>query len=212
MSLLEQISTALQKGKAKDIKELVQQAIDQNIPAETILNDGLMAGMNVIGGKFKRNEVFVPEVLVAGRAMNIGTAMLKPLLVKDGVKNKGKVVIGTVKGDLHDIGKNLVRLMMEGKGLEVIDLGTDVPPEVFVQTAIDSGCQVICCSALLTTTMYAIKDVIAAMKAAGIREQVKIMVGGAPITQTFCDQIGADCYMPDATSAAVAAVDLCQAS
>ncbi|MEN6338877.1 MAG: cobalamin-dependent protein, partial [Clostridiaceae bacterium] len=129
-----------------------------------------------------------------------------------GVEAAGKVCLGTVQGDLHDIGKNLVRLMMEGKGLQVIDLGTDVPPEVFVQTAIDSGCQVICCSALLTTTMYAIKDVIAAMKAAGIRDKVKIMIGGAPITQTFCDQVGADCYMPDATSAAVAAVGLCQAS
>jgi len=211
MSVLDEISEQLQAGKAKIVKELVSRAIEEGFGAKQILEEGLLSGMGIVGVKFKNNEVFVPEVLVAARAMNMGVEVLKPLLAESGVKATGKVCLGTVQGDLHDIGKNLVRLMMEGKGLEVIDLGTDVPPEVFVQTAIDSGCQVICCSALLTTTMYAIKDVIAAMKAAGIREQVKIMVGGAPITQTFCDQIGADCYMPDATSAAVAAVDLCQA-
>ena len=212
MSILDEISEQLQSGKAKIVKELVAQADQEGCSAKQILEEGLLSGMGIVGVRFKNNEVFVPEVLVAARAMNMGVEVLKPLLAESGVKATGKVCLGTVQGDLHDIGKNLVRLMMEGKGLEVIDLGTDVPPEVFVQTAIDSGCQVICCSALLTTTMYAIKDVIAAMKAAGIREQVKIMVGGAPITQTFCDQIGADCYMPDATSAAVAAVSLCQAS
>ena len=208
MSLLEQISTALQKGKAKDIKELVQQAIDQNIPAETILNDGLMAGMNVIGGKFKRNEVFVPEVLVAGRAMNIGTAMLKPLLVKDGVKNKGKVVIGTVKGDLHDIGKNLVRMMIEAKGFEVIDLGVDVPGESFLKTAQDSQVDIVCLSALLTTTMNEMRNIVELFEGAGVRERFKIMIGGAPITQSFCTTIGADIYTPDAASAADAAIGL----
>ena len=208
MSLLEQISTALQKGKAKDIKELVQQAIDQNIPAETILNDGLMAGMNVIGGKFKRNEVFVPEVLVAGRAMNIGTAMLKPLLVKDGVKNKGKVVIGTVKGDLHDIGKNLVRMMIEAKGFEVIDLGVDVPGESFLKTAQESQVDIVCLSALLTTTMNEMRNVVELFEAAGVRERFKIMIGGAPITQSFCNAIGADSYTPDAATAADAALEL----
>ena len=208
MSLLEQISTALQKGKAKDIRELVQQAIDQNIPAETILNDGLMAGMNVIGGKFKRNEVFVPEVLVAGRAMNIGTAMLKPLLVKDGVKNKGKVVIGTVKGDLHDIGKNLVRMMIEAKGFEVIDLGVDVPGESFLKTAQDSQVDIVCLSALLTTTMNEMRNVVELFEGAGVRERFKIMIGGAPITQSFCTTIGADIYTPDAASAADAAMGL----
>ena len=208
MSLLEQISTALQKGKAKDIKELVQQAIDQNIPAETILNDGLMAGMNVIGGKFKRNEVFVPEVLVAGRAMNIGTAMLKPLLVKDGVKNKGKVVIGTVKGDLHDIGKNLVRMMIEAKGFEVIDLGVDVPGESFLKTAQESQVDIVCLSALLTTTMNEMKCVVEEFQKAGVRERYKIMIGGAPITQSFCNAIGADSYTPDAATAAEAALEL----
>ena len=208
MSLLEQISTALQKGKAKDIKELVQQAIDQNIPAETILNDGLMAGMNVIGGKFKRNEVFVPEVLVAGRAMNIGTAMLKPLLVKDGVKNKGKVVIGTVKGDLHDIGKNLVRMMIEAKGFEVIDLGVDVSGESFLKTAQESQVDIVCLSALLTTTMNEMRNVVELFEGAGVRERFKIMIGGAPITQSFCTTIGADIYTPDAASAADAAIGL----
>ena len=208
MSLLEQISTALQKGKAKDIKELVQQAIDQNIPAETILNDGLMAGMNVIGGKFKRNEVFVPEVLVAGRAMNIGTAMLKPLLVKDGVKNKGKVVIGTVKGDLHDIGKNLVRMMIEAKGFEVIDLGVDVPGESFLKTAQESQVDIVCLSALLTTTMNEMRNVVELFEGAGVRERFKIMIGGAPITQSFCNAIGADSYTPDAATAADAALEL----
>ena len=212
MSVLDEISEQLQAGKAKIVKELVSRAVEEGFSAKQILEEGLLSGMGIVGVKFKNNEVFVPEVLVAARAMNMGVEVLKPLLAESGVKATGKVCLGTVQGDLHDIGKNLVRLMMEGKGLEVIDLGTDVPPEVFVQTAIDSGCQIICCSALLTTTMYAIKDVIAAMKAAGIRDQVKIMVGGAPITQTFCDQIGADCYMPDATSAAVAAVSLCQAS
>lgn len=208
MSLLEQISTALQKGKAKDIKELVQQAIDQNIPAETILNDGLMAGMNVIGGKFKRNEVFVPEVLIAGRAMNIGTAMLKPLLVKDGVKNKGRVVIGTVKGDLHDIGKNLVRMMIEAKGFEVIDLGVDVPGESFLKTAQESQVDIVCLSALLTTTMNEMRSVVELFEGAGVRERYKIMIGGAPITQSFCNTIGADIYTPDAASAADAAMGL----
>ncbi|MEN6594118.1 MAG: corrinoid protein [Clostridiaceae bacterium] len=212
MSVLDEISEQLQAGKAKVVKELVSRAVEEGFSAKQILEEGLLSGMGIIGVKFKNNEVFVPEVLVAARAMNMGVEVLKPLLAEAGVEAAGKVCLGTVQGDLHDIGKNLVRLMMEGKGLQVIDLGTDVPPEVFVQTAIDSGCQVICCSALLTTTMYAIKDVIAAMKAAGIRDKVKIMIGGAPITQTFCDQVGADCYMPDATSAAVAAVGLCQAS
>ena len=208
MSLLEQISTALQKGKAKDIKELVQQAIDQNIPAETILNDGLMAGMNVIGGKFKRNEVFVPEVLIAGRAMNIGTAMLKPLLVKDGVKNKGRVVIGTVKGDLHDIGKNLVRMMIEAKGFEVIDLGVDVPGESFLKTAQEGQFDIVCLSALLTTTMNEMRNVVNVFEEAGARDSVKIMIGGAPITHSFCTTIGADRYTPDAGSAAEVALEL----
>ena len=212
MAILDEISEQLQLGKAKVVKQLVTQAVEEGMSAKEILEDGLLKGMGVIGAKFKNNEVFVPEVLVAARAMNMGAEVLKPLLADAGVKATGKVCLGTVQGDLHDIGKNLVRLMMEGKGIEVIDIGTDVPPDVFVQTAIDNNCQIICCSALLTTTMYAIKDVVAAMKTAGIRDKVKIMIGGAPITQAFCDQVGADCYMPDATSAAIAAVELCKAS
>lgn len=181
------------------------------MPVKDILDDGLLDGMGIIGVKFKNNEVFVPEVLVAARAMNAGAELLKPLLAEAGIKSTGKVCIGTVKGDLHDIGKNLVKMMMEGKGLEVIDLGTDVEPERYVQTAVNEGCQVICCSALLTTTMGVMKDVVAASESAGIRDKVKIMVGGAPVTQSFCEQIGADCYTPDAATAADAAVGLCGA-
>ena len=211
MELLQQISELLQKGKAKDVKALVQRAIDEGMNAQTILEQGLLSGMNIVGEKFKNNEVFVPEVLVAARAMNQGTALLKPLLMAEGMKNKGKVCIGTVKGDLHDIGKNLVKMMLEGKGLEVIDLGTDVAPETFVQTAKEQNCQIICCSALLTTTMGVMGDVVKAAEAAGIRGAVKIMVGGAPVTEAFCKQIGADAYTPDAASAADAAAKFCAA-
>ncbi len=206
---LHEISVQLQAGKAKIVKGLVQQAINEGVPAQEILEKGLLDGMNVIGEKFKNNEVFVPEVLIAARAMNQGVALLKPLLAEAGVKASGKVCIGTVQGDLHDIGKNLVKLMLEGKGLEVIDLGTDVAPETFVQTAIDQNCQIICCSALLTTTMGVMADVVKAAESAGIRDKVKIMIGGAPVNQAFCDQIGADVYTSDAASVAEAAVALC---
>lgn len=209
---LQEISTQLQAGKAKNVKALVQQAIDEGIPAKTILEEGLLSGMNIIGEKFKNNEVFVPEVLVAARAMNVGVALLKPLLAESGVKATGRVCIGTVKGDLHDIGKNLVKMMLEGKGLEVVDLGTDVAPETFVKTAQEQNCQVICCSALLTTTMGTMGDVVKQAEAAGIRDSVKIMVGGAPVTEAFCRQIGADAYTSDAASAADVAVSFCQAS
>ncbi len=208
--ILQEISAQLQAGRAKNVKALVQQAIEEEIPAQQILEEGLLSGMNVIGEKFKNNEVFVPEVLVAARAMNTGAALLKPLLAADGVKATGKVCIGTVRGDLHDIGKNLVKMMLEGKGLEVIDLGTDVAPETFVRTAIDEGCQVICCSALLTTTMGVMEEVVKAAEAAGIRDKVKIMVGGAPVTAAFCEQIGADAYTPDAASASEVAVSFCK--
>ncbi len=207
--MLSQISENLQKGKAKVVKQLVQEAIDAGISAQEILEKGLIAGMNVVGEKFRNNEIFVPEVLVAARALNMGSALLKPLLVADGVKASGRVCIGTVQGDLHDIGKNLVKMMMEGKGLEVIDLGTDVAPETFVKTAIEQDCQIICCSALLTTTMPVMAEVVKAAEAAGIREKVKIMIGGAPVTDEFRAQIGADAYTPDAASAADAAVAFC---
>ena len=210
MSIYLEISVNLQKGKAKIVKELVQKAVDDGLPAAQILGEGLLSGMNVIGEKFKNNEVYVPEVLVAARAMNMGMQILKPLLVEDGVQSTGKVCIGTVQGDLHDIGKNLVKMMMEGKGLEVVDLGTDVSPETFVNTAVEQNCQIICCSALLTTTMEVMAAVVKAAENAGIRDKVKIMVGGAPVTEEFCNQIGADKYTSDAASAADAAVELCR--
>ena len=207
--MLNRISENLQIGKAKIVKQLVQEAIDAGIPAQDILEKGLLAGMSIVGEKFKKNEVFVPEVMVAARAMNMGAQVLKPLLAESGAKATGRVCIGTIQGDLHDIGKNLVKMMMEGKGLEVIDLGTDVAPETYVKTAIEQDCQVICCSALLTTTMPLMADVVKAAEAAGIRDKVKIMIGGAPVTEEFCAQIGADVYTGDAASAADAAVRLC---
>ena len=210
MIILSEISENLQKGKSKIVKELVQKALDEGIDPTAILNEGLLSGMSIVGERFKNNEIFIPEVLIAARAMNMGTALLKPRLAQEGVPTVGKVCIGTVQGDLHDIGKNLVRMMLEGKGFEVIDLGTDVAPETFVKTAIEQDCKIICCSALLTTTMTAIADVVKAAEEAGIRDQVKIMAGGAPVTQQFCDQIGVDVYTVDAASAANAAYELCK--
>ena len=206
---LQEISVQLQAGKAKIVKTLVQQAIDEGIPAQRILEEGLLSGMNEVGEKFKNNEIFVPEVLVAARAMNMGAGLLKAQLAEEGVKATGKVCIGTVKGDLHDIGKNLVRMMMESKGLEVIDLGVDVSPETFVRTAREQNCQIICCSALLTTTMGVMADVVKAVEADGLRDSVKIMIGGAPVTEAFCRQIGADAYTPDAATAAETAAAFC---
>lgn len=211
MQILTEISENLQKGKAKIVKELVQKGLDEGIPVQQILNDGLLHGMGIIGTKFKNNEIFVPEVLVAARAMNMGVELLKPLMQTEGIQSAGKVCLGTVKGDLHDIGKNLVKMMMEGKGIEVIDLGTDVAPETFVETAVKENCQVICCSALLTTTMGVMADVVTAAKDAGIRDCVKIMIGGAPVTEAYCQQVGADKYTSDAASAAEAALAYCKA-
>lgn len=210
MNILNEISENLQKGKAKIVRELVGQAVDQGIPAAEILEKGLMAGMDVVGEKFKNNQVYVPEVLVAARAMNMGVELLKPLMAEGEKVSVGKVCIGTVKGDLHDIGKNLVKMMMEGKGLEVVDLGTDVAPETYVETAKQQGCQIICCSALLTTTMSVMGDVVKMAEQEGIRDKVKIMIGGAPVTESFCREIGADKYTPDAASAADAAVEFCR--
>lgn len=209
MSILNDISENLQKGKAKIVKELVQQAIDAGMDPQEILG-GLLSGMDVVGEKFKNAEVYIPEVLVAARAMNQGASLLKPLLAEAGAVAAGKVCIGTVQGDLHDIGKNLVKMMMEGKGLEVVDLGTDVSPETFVKTAIEENCQVICCSALLTTTMGVMGDVVKAAVAAGVRDKIKIMIGGAPVSDEFCREIGADAYCADAASAADTAVALCK--
>lgn len=210
MNLLMEISENLQKGRAKIVKELVQQAIDEGMDVKTILEQGLLHGMSIIGGKFKINEVYVPDVLIAARAMNAGTELLKPLLVTSGVKAKGKVVLGTVKGDLHDIGKNLVRMMMEGKGLEVIDLGVDVSADKFVEAAISNEANIIACSALLTTTMTEMKTVVERVNASPLAGKVKIMVGGAPVTDNFMVSIGADAYAADAASAAEDALAICQ--
>ena len=207
--ILQEISEKLQAGKAKIVKGLVQQAIDEGYTPQDILEKGLLHGMGIIGEKFKRNEVFVPEVLVAARAMSQGTAVLKPLLVGENIKPAGKACIGTIKGDLHDIGKNLVKMMMESKGFEVIDLGTDVAPETFVKTAIEQDCQLICISALLTTTMSGMEDVVNAVKEAGIADKVRVMVGGAPLTDAFAKKIGADAYTADATTAAEVALQFC---
>lgn len=208
-NILSEISKFLQQGRAKNVKELVSQALEQGISPKDILEEGLIAGMNVIGEKFKNNEVYVPEVLVAARAMNMGSEVLKPHLVASGVKPIGKVILGTVEGDLHDIGKNLVKMMMEGKGIEVIDLGVDVKPEQFVAAAKEHNAQIIACSALLTTTMGKMADVVKAVKAEGL--DVKVMIGGAPITQSYCDSIGADAYTPDAATAAETAAAFCKA-
>lgn len=205
MEILDNISQALQKGKAKDVKAFVEQALKDGLQPQTILNDGLLAGMGVVGVKFKNNEVYVPDVLIAARAMKAGTEILKPLLAAAGSKALGKIILGTVKGDLHDIGKNLVGMMMEGQGIEVVDLGTDVPAERFIEAAKEQNARIICCSALLTTTMGEMKNVVEAAKAAGIREQVTIMVGGAPVNDAFAKSIGADIYSPDAATAAEAA-------
>lgn len=209
MAIVEEISMFLQRGRAPKVKELVMQAIEEGVEAKTILEEGLLSAMSIVGDKFKRNEVFVPEVLVAARAMNAGVEVLRPYLVAAGVTTKGKAVIGTVKGDLHDIGKNLVKMMLEGKGLEVIDLGVDVSAEIFVEKAIEYNVDVICCSALLTTTMDEMKNVVEVAQEKGVRDKVKIMIGGAPVTQSFCDSIGADYYTSDAASAAEVALKIC---
>ncbi len=207
MADLSALAESVINGKAKDAKELTQKAIDEGVPVSEILNNGLVKGMSVVGEKFKNNEFYVPEVLIAARAMHSAMDILKPLLASSGVEPIGKVAIGTVKGDLHDIGKNLVVMMLEGAGFEVIDLGIDVPPEKFVQAAKD-GAQVIAMSALLTTTMTAMKTTIDALEEAGVRDKVKTLIGGAPVTQNYADEIGADGYARDAASGADKAKEL----
>ncbi|NLP47837.1 MAG: cobalamin-binding protein [Clostridiales bacterium] len=210
MQILEDMSLALQQGRKPKVEELVGQALDLGLSPKQILEEGLLDGMGIIGEKFKCNEVFVPEVLVAARAMNAGAALLKPYLTEEDAVNKGTVVLGTVRGDLHDIGKNLVKMMMEGRGLTVIDLGVDIPAERFIEAAIEHDACVICCSALLTTTMDQMKNVVDLANSQGVRGKFKIMVGGAPVTETFCRDIGADRYEADAASAAEAALEFCQ--
>ncbi|NLC43749.1 MAG: cobalamin-binding protein [Clostridiales bacterium] len=208
MANLREIADFLKAGNAPKVKELVQAAVDEGVDPVAILNESLIVGMGEIGVLFKNNEVYVPEVLIAARAMKAGMAIVKPLLVEKDVKAVGKVVIGTVKGDLHDIGKNLVGMMLEGAGFEVIDLGIDVSPEKFIDAIKGTQAEGVAMSALLTTTMPGMKDTIEAFKTAGIRDQVKIMIGGAPVTENYSDEIGADGYAPDAASAAELAKDL----
>jgi len=205
---LKQLADAIIAGNRDRAKELTEQALGQKVPPEKIINEGLIAGMSVVGAKFKANEFYVPEVLIAARAMHASLDLLRPLIAERGIEPVGKVAIGTVKGDLHDIGKNLVAMMLEGAGYQVNDLGVDVKPEQFIEAVKDKKVQVIALSALLTTTMPAMADTIKAIKAAGVRDKVKVMIGGAPVTQSYADEIGADGYAPDAASAVDKAAEL----
>ena len=206
--ILDQISEQLIKGRAPEVKQLVQQAIDQGIGADKILNQGLVAGMSVVGDKFKKNEFYVPEVLIAARAMKEGMQLIRPLLKESGVKAKGTVCMGTVKGDLHDIGKNLVCMMLEGAGFDVVDLGVNVDADKFLAAAKENDADLIGMSALLTTTMGSMKMTVDTFKEAGLHGKVKVIVGGAPLTQSFADEIGADGYAADAASAVDVANEL----
>ncbi|MGD9498790.1 MAG: corrinoid protein [Armatimonadota bacterium] len=201
MADLQALAEAVINGKKEEAERLTREAIESGIDPGTIINDGLIAGMTVVGEKFKNNEFYVPEVLIAARAMQSAMSLVKPLLGEDEVISKGKVVIGTVKGDLHDIGKNLVAMMLEGGGYEVIDLGVDVAPEKFVSAAVENNADVIALSALLTTTMPSMKDTVDALTEAGLKGKIKVIIGGAPVTQSYADEIGADGYAPDAASA-----------
>ncbi len=206
--LVKEIYTNVMEGEADAVKENVQAALDSGIAASVILNEGMIAAMGEVGRLFEEGEYFVPEMLIAARAMQTGQALLKPYLKEADVKSAGTVVLGTVKGDLHDIGKNLVAMMLEGAGFEIVDLGTDVAPEKFVEIIRAQGAQIVALSALLTTTMPAMKATIDALTAAGLRGQVKVMIGGAPITQDYAAQIGADGYAPDASRAVATAKSL----
>lgn len=202
MDLLAQITETLQQGRAKEVQDLVGAALAEGIGADRILQEGLLAGMMILGEKFRRNEVYVPDVLIASRAMNAGIEILRPHLAAAGTQSIGKVVLGTVQGDLHDIGKNLVKIMFQGAGFDVIDLGVDVSAQRFVEAVRAEKARILAMSALLTTTMVYMKQVIEAVEKAGLRDQVIIMVGGAPITESYAASIGADLYAPDAASAA----------
>lgn len=210
MSVYEDLSTFVQQGRVNNVKEIIAAELEKGTNAQTLLQEGLLVGMAVVGEKFKNNQVFVPEVLIAARAMQAGIDSLAAALAAEKAESKGKVVLGTVKGDLHDIGKNLVKIMLESKGLDVIDLGVDVSAEKFVDTAIKEGAQIIACSALLTTTMSVMQEVVDKANEKGIRDKVKIMVGGAPVTEEFKNKIGADYYSADASSASDIALQICQ--
>ncbi|SHH48562.1 methyltransferase cognate corrinoid proteins [Sporobacter termitidis DSM 10068] len=209
MTTLERISDYLQKGRSAKVQEAVQQALEEKIPPRIIMEKGLLDGMRVVANLFKLDEVFVPQVLVASRAINAGLQILKPYLLEDSSESPGIIVIGTVKGDMHDIGKNIVRIMMESKGLKVVDLGVDVSAEQFFSAAVENNADIVCCSALLTATMEEMRHVVELFSEKNYRDKVKIMVGGAPVTQRFCDHIGADIYTDDAVEAATVAFDLC---
>lgn len=200
MAVLDTIKEAVINGKKPDAVAGVQQALSEGMGAGTILNEGLIPAMAEVGKRFEEGEYFVPEMLIAARAMQAGLDLLKPLLAQSGVEPLATVAIGTVKGDLHDIGKNLVAIMLEGAGFAIKDLGVNATPEKFVQ-AVQDGAQVVAMSALLTTTMPSMKTTLEALKAAGLRDRVKVMIGGAPVTQSYADEIGADGYSPDASSA-----------
>ncbi len=199
--ILQKIASNLYSGEDQVVAELVQKALDQGLPPGEILKGGLIAGMDEVGRDFKAGDLFVPEVLIAARAMHAGMAVLRPLLAESDTASVGKFVIGTVKGDLHDIGKNLVKMMLEGAGFETIDLGTDVEPQAFVKAVRQHQPRLVGMSALLTTTMVQMKSTVEALEEAGLRESVKVMIGGAPVTDAFAREIGADAYAPDAASA-----------
>jgi 5-methyltetrahydrofolate--homocysteine methyltransferase len=201
MEILRDISGSLERGDHERVAELVRRAMEEGFPVAAILNDGLIAGMNVVGEKFRVHEIFLPDVLLAAKAMTAGMELLKPALIKDEVPSRGKVVIGSVHGDLHDIGKNLVGIMLQGAGFEVIDLGNDVPPERFIDAAVDEDAPVIGMSALLTTTMVTMKKVVELIGARGLAGRVKVIVGGAPVSTEFAREIGADAYGYDAANA-----------
>jgi len=211
MADLNAVAENLIKGQAPKVEELVKQAMEEKVPVRDILNEGLIKGMSVVGEKFKNNEFYVPEVLIAARAMKAGMGLIRPRLIEEKVEPVGKASIGTVKGDLHDIGKNLVSMMLEGAGFEVLDLGIDVSPERFVESVEKDGAHLICMSALLTTTMPSMKTTVDALKEAGLTEKARTIIGGAPVTQAYADQIGADGYAPDAATAAEKAAELIDA-
>jgi len=201
MEILNQISKNLQAGDDQKVAEQVARAIEEKVPTTDILDNGLIAGMNVVGEGFRKHEIYLPEVLLAARAMTAGVELLKPLLIAEEVPSRGKVVLGSIQGDLHDIGKNLVGIMLKGAGLEVIDLGIDVSPEKFVETAVVEGASVIGISALLTTTMSLMKEVVELLRERGMSDKVKVIVGGAPLSQEFAQSIGANSYAYDAANA-----------
>jgi len=206
--ILAKIASELYEGEDEAVVELVQNALDQGMKPEEILQGGLIAGMDEVGQDFKSGELFVPEVLIAARAMHAGMNVLRPLLTESDSIGAGKYLIGTVKGDLHDIGKNLVKMMLEGAGFETIDLGTDVEPQAFVDAVREHKPKLIGMSALLTTTMVQMRATVEALEEAGLRDSVRIMIGGAPVTEAFAAEIGADAYAPDAASAVDTAREL----